>query len=103
MLNTSGIKPVDLKLLVKPDKVEERTAGGVFLPDAEVERKQWAAQKATIVDVGKSCFAEWIEKPQPGDRVVLSQYPGSKYKGDDGEMYWIITDEDIIAMIGEVS
>ena len=99
MTNNSGIKPVDLKLLVLPDKVEAKTAGGIFLPDAEIERKQWAAQKATIIDVGKSCFAEWIEKPQPGDRVVLAQYPGSKFQGEDGEMYWIINDDDIIGLL----
>jgi chaperonin GroES len=101
LLNTSGMIPVDLKALVKVDPPEEKLKSGLIIPESALEKQKYAAQKATIVAVGKSCFAEWIEKPAEGERVLIAQYSGALLKGADGQDYRIINDEDIIAVLQE--
>ena len=39
MTNESGITPLDVRVLVLPDPVEEKTKGGIFLPEAHQERE----------------------------------------------------------------
>lgn len=95
-LNRSGIVPKDQKCLVLPDPVEEK-AGSIILADETKEKLAWKRQKCTLIACGASAFAEWgDDKPQPGDRVFVAQYSGSKIETDAGETYWIINDEDII-------
>jgi len=101
MQNESGMIPVDTKALVRVDPVEVQTKGGIILPDTSKEKQKYAAQKATLVALGASCFAEWIEKPARGARVLIAQYSGALIKGADGEEYRIINDEDIIARLEE--
>jgi chaperonin GroES len=97
--NTSGITPLDLLALVLPDPVEEVTKGGIILPDAAQEREKYNTQKATLIALGKSCHVQWVEKPQPGDRILIAQYAGKMVKGDDGQDYRIVKEDDIIAML----
>ena len=101
-MNNSGIKPVDTKALVLPDVVEEKTAGGIIIPETAKDKQRYATQKASLIAIGQSCFAEWIEKPAVGSRVLISQYAGTIVKGDDGAEYRIINDEDICALLEEV-
>lgn len=97
--NNSGIQPLDVKCLVLPDPVEEKI-GSIILSDETKEKEEWKRQRCTLVAMGASAFAEWREdKPKPGDRVFLAQYAGSKIPGPNGEVYWIINDEDIIGAI----
>lgn len=98
-MNASGIVPVDVKVLVKPDVVEEKTAGGILLPDATKEQQKFATVRATLVAVGRSAFGEWLDRPKTGVRVVIAQYAGANIKGDDGEMYRICNDEDVISIL----
>jgi chaperonin GroES len=101
MENTSGIVPVDLRILVKPDAVEEKI-GNVFLPDQHKDKLKYAATKATVIAVGCNAYEKWGEearKPKPGDRVLFAQYTGAREKGRDGEDYVIMNDEDLLAVI----
>lgn len=101
-MNASGIIPLDVKVLVCPDVVQERTAGGVFLADTTREKEKYASVKATVTAVGASAFADWDSaepKPAPGDRVVIAQYAGINIKGDDAAEYRLCNDEDIIARL----
>lgn len=95
--NESGIKPLDTKLLVKMDQVEEITKGGIIIPATTTDKQKYAVQKATLVDMGMSCFCDWVEKPEIGARILIAQYAGSLIKGEDGQEYRIINDEDIVA------
>lgn len=97
--NTSGITPYDLLALVLPDPVEEVTKGGIYIPDAAQEREKYNTQKATLIALGKSCHVQWVEKPKPGDRVLISQYAGKMHKGKDGKDYRIIKEDDLIAAL----
>jgi chaperonin GroES len=104
MVNTSGLSPLDLRILVKPDAVEEVTVGGIIRPDIVKDKAKYAATKATIVAVGCNAFKEWgdtARKPAPGDRVLYAQYTGAREKGADGEDYCVMNDADLLAVIEE--
>lgn len=104
-MNDSGIVPLDVRVLVKPDPVEEKTAGGIWKPDTSQEREKYAGTKATLIAVGANAFAEWgfeARKPQPGDRVHFAQYSGSRIKGEDGEEYVILNDADLTSVLEAV-
>jgi co-chaperonin GroES (HSP10) len=57
-MNHSGIQPLDLRVLVLPDPVEVKTAGGIILPDQHKEREKYAMQHGTLVAVGENAWEE---------------------------------------------
>lgn len=101
MTNESGITPLDLVALVRPDAVESRTAGGIIIPENVQDKQKYHVQKATLIAAGKSCFAQWVEQPEPGSRVLIAQYAGTLIKGKDGEDYRVIRNEDLVALLEE--
>lgn len=101
-MNVSGLVPFDLRVLVKPDVMEEKTAGGIIRPDQVIDRAKYAATKATFIAAGENAFTEWgsdARKPQPGDRVLFAQFSGAREKGADGEDYVVMNDKDLLAVI----
>jgi len=104
--NKSGIQPMDLRVLVRPDKVEDKI-GSIFIPDSKKESDQFAQCKATIVAVGENAWEEAasrsaaFRKPMPGDRVLISKYGGITVTGSDGEDYRLLNDEDVTARLEE--
>lgn len=103
MNNPSGINPVDVKVLVKPDPVEEKTKGGIILADTTKDKTKYAGTEATLISAGPNAFAEWGSgnAPSPGDRVLFAQYSGARHKGQDGDDYIIMNDQDIISTLRE--
>jgi chaperonin GroES len=106
MTNASGIYPTEYKALVRPIKVEDKTKGGIILPDETKERDQFAQMQGVLIAVSPLAFtyadsAEWgdAEKPKPGDKVLFAKYAGAAVKGNDGESYRIINDKDISAVL----
>lgn len=110
-LNTSGIVPLDHRLLILPDPVEEKTKGGIILPDQETSKQKYAQTKATVVALGDMCWAEArydaarfevdATFPDVGDRVLVGRYTGDTHKGADGKDYTVLNDTDIIAFLGK--
>lgn len=107
MKNNSGIFPTEFKAVVRPVKVEEKTKGGIFLPDEHKEREQFAQMEGTLVAVSPHAFsyADWSGaeslKPRAGDRVLFAKYAGAMFKGNDGSEYRIINDKDISAVLSD--
>ncbi len=102
MQNTSGFVPMDLRVLVKPDPVEEKTAGGIIRPDSTIDKAKYIATKATFIACGENAFTEWGEtarKPKLGDRVLFAQYSGARERGADGQDYVLMFDKDLLAVI----
>lgn len=102
--NPSGIAPMDLRVLVLPDKPKDRSAGGILLPDQHVEREEWAVDKGVLVAVGENAWSEAARNqgfapPRVGDRVAFAKYAGRIMTGADGEKYRIMNDEDVIARL----
>lgn len=100
MTNASGIYPLDVKVLVKPDPVEEMTKGGIILADTTKEKSKYAATKGTLIAKGPNAFREWGENNAPidGARILHAQYAGARFKADDGEDYIVMNDEDVIGL-----
>lgn len=102
--NASGIHPLDLRVIVLPDAIEEKTAGGIILPEQHKEREKYAQIRGTLVAVGVNAWEEAASrstrftKPRPGDRVVISKYGGITIEGRDGREYRLLNDEDILGM-----
>ena len=76
-MNNSGIAALDLRVLVKPDDVERKTAGGIIIPESASEQKKFAMQKGTLIAVGENAWEEadtrspQFVKPKAGDRVLI--------------------------------
>ncbi len=106
MTNTSGVHPLDNRVLVKPDAVEKKTSGGIILPEDHTDKQQMAQIRATLVAAGVNAWAEALATspdfaaPQPGTRILISKYGGIQIDGDDGEKYRIMNDEDVTAVLG---
>jgi chaperonin GroES len=106
MTNPSGILPTEYKALVKPIKVDEKTKGGIILPDEHKDREQFAQMQGILIAVSPLAFtyadrSDWgdAERPKPGDRVMFAKFAGAAVKGKDGEDYRIINDKDISAVL----
>lgn len=105
-MNDSGIFPMEYNVLVKPKVVEERTKGGVYLPDENKEREQFAQTEGTLVAVSPGAFTFNYEgfpsdapRPAVGQRVMFSKYQATETKGQDGETYWLMKDKAVAAVL----
>lgn len=100
--NTSGFRPVEFKVLVRPDEVAEKTSGGVIIPDTEHERMGWAQTKGTIIAHGSKAFADFAEDRDAlvvGARIFFDKYTGIIFEGADGEEYRIIQDKEVAGIV----
>ncbi len=86
----------DDRVLVKPNAAEEKTAGGIIIPDTAKEKPQ----KGTVVAVGKGKYAEQTGNLIPmqvkeGDTVMYGKYGGTELT-IDGVDYLIMRSSDIL-------
>jgi len=98
-----GLTPIKYRVIVEPDKAESVSAGGIIIPENKQDRDQHAIMEGVIVAVSPMAFTwdEWPSndrKPEEGDRVVFARYSGSIIKGNDGEEYRVMNDDDIMAV-----
>jgi chaperonin GroES len=101
-INESGIIPTGGHILVIPDKVEEKTAGGLFIPNTTRDKEQAAATSGTVIAIGFSAWKD-IDDGTPwaivGDHINYAKYAGVVMKGKDGKFYTLINDNDILAVL----
>ena len=94
-----NIKPLGDRVLVKSIEEDEQIRGGIIIPDSAKEK----SQEAEVVALGtgkKTDAGEAIPfAVAVGDKVLVSQYGGSKVKYD-GVEYTVLREDDIIAVIG---
>lgn len=107
MKNTSQINPTEYKVLIAPIVVDEKTKGGIILPDEHKDREQFAQMQGTLIAVSPLAFTyadaeAWgkAQKPKPGDKVMFAKFAGAAIKGMDGKDYRLVNDKDIAAVIG---
>ena len=101
MENTSGLIPVEDKVLLLPDKVSDTAGMYLVKPDIVKAQEQMAQVRATLVAVGPNAFETWEAPiPKAGDRVYVCKYAGiDGIKGADGQVYKICDQQDITAII----
>jgi co-chaperonin GroES (HSP10) len=99
--NTSGVRPIRDRVLLLPDRVEEKTESGrIYKPQTSVEREEMRQIKATLIALGGDAFDAWKDTVlQAGDRVYVKVAAGIVHDGIDGKKYRIVNDVDIIAII----
>ena len=88
-----NIKPLQDRVLVAPVEAEQKTAGGIIIPDTAKEKPQ----KGTVVAAGPG------KKDEPmtvkvGDTVLYGKYSGTEFQLD-GETYLIMKESDIYAIM----
>ncbi|MFH1202347.1 MAG: co-chaperone GroES [Candidatus Omnitrophota bacterium] len=96
-----AIKPLGDRVLVRPLEAEDKTKGGIVLPDTAKEKPQEgeviAVGKGKVLDNGSIAALE----VKPGDKVLYGKYSGSEVTTKEGEEYLIMREEDILAIIGK--
>ena len=101
-INQSGIIPTGGHLLVVPEKVKEKTAGGIYIPETTREKEQQAAIIGLLIAVGSGAWAD-LDDGSPwakvGDKVIYARYAGFNVTGQDGEPYLLINDNDVLAVL----
>ena len=92
------IRPLHDRILLKRKTEEERTAGGLYIPDSAKER----ATQATVVAVGKGRILQdgtvVALKVKPGDTVLFGKYAGNEIKLDGAELM-LMREDEILAVI----
>jgi chaperonin GroES len=85
-----AIKPIGERVLIKIKSSEEKTAGGIVIPEAAQEK----TQEGIVVSVGESPDI----KVKKGDVVIYDKYAGTQIKIDDKD-HLILKAEEILAVI----
>ena len=92
-----NFRPLEDKVLVKPSQSEEKSSGGIYIPDSAqqkpIEGSVIAVGPGKVLDDGSR--AEMTVKA--GDKVVYSKYGGTELKLD-GEEYVILDEDQIYAI-----
>jgi chaperonin GroES len=92
------VVPLGDKVVVKRLEAEEKTAGGIVLPDAAREKPQ----EGRVLSVGDGkLLSDGSRAPhqvKEGDRILLSSWAGSEVVVDDEELL-IMSEEDILAVL----
>ena len=92
------IRPLQDRVIVKRIKEEEKTKGGLYIPDTAKEKPIEGIVVA--VGNGKASDDGSVRKPdvKEGDRVLFGKYSGTEVKVD-GEEHLILREDDILAVI----
>jgi chaperonin GroES len=92
------LKPLDNRVVVEQVEAEEKTKGGIFLPDAAKEKPQIgvviAAGPGKLLDDGKR-GAMSVAK---GDKVIYGKYMGNDVEVD-GKKYVILRESDLLGIV----
>jgi chaperonin GroES len=92
------VKPLQDRLVIKRIEEEEKTKGGIIIPDAAKEKPQ----EGRVVAVGDGKVLESGKKSplsvKPGDKILFGKYSGTEIK-IDGEEHLILREDDVLAII----
>ena len=94
----TNIKPLGTRVLVKRIEAEEQKSdGGIFLPDTAKEKPQEA--EVIALGTGKNDEGETVEfSVKVGDKVLISKYGGTEVKLD-GQECLILSESDILGIL----
>ena len=83
-----AFQPINGRILVRPLEAEDKTAGGIYLPDTAREK----LQEGEIIAVAKDATDEVVA----GDRVIYKELTGTEVK-IEGQDYILLTEDDLLA------
>lgn len=88
-----NLKPLADRVVIEPAQAEEKTSGGIIIPDTAKEKPQ----RGTVVAVGPGKKDEPMSVKE-GDKVLYGKYAGTEISVD-GNDYLILRETDILAVI----
>ncbi|UCG13733.1 MAG: co-chaperone GroES [Deltaproteobacteria bacterium] len=92
------LRPLQDRVIVKRIEEEEKTAGGIIIPDTAKEKPQ----QGKVIAVGKGKILQNGKVVAPtvgeGDRILFGRYAGTDIK-IDGEEHLIMREDDILAIV----
>ena len=97
-INVSTVKPLGDRVFVKVSASEEKTSGGILLPDTAKEKPQ-VGEVAAVGPGKRNDDGSYTElEVKVGDKVLYSKYAGTDIKlgGDD---YVLLSEKDILAAV----
>jgi chaperonin GroES len=98
MAKDIGVRPLHDRILVKRTSEDEKTAGGLYIPDTAKEKPQKgevvAAGKGRVLEDGKVLPLEI----KVGDKILFSKYAGTELKFN-GEEYLMMREEDVLGIV----
>lgn len=84
-------KPIGERVLIEPAAAEEKTAGGIIIPDTAKEKPK----RGTVIATGNDKLTFMVK---PGDTVLYGQYSGTEVK-IDGKDYLIMKENEILLIV----
>ncbi len=96
---TQTVRPLEDRILVRPEEGEETTVSGIVIPDTAKEKPQ----EGTVLAVGPGKRSDTSGERIPvdvkeGDRVIYSKYGGTEIKVA-GEELLILSARDVLAVV----
>ena len=96
-----NLKPLDDRIVVKPNEAEERTASGLVIPDTAKEKPQQGSVLAVGPGQLRRASGELIPLDiKVGDTVLYSKYGGTEVTVD-GDDLLVLTSRDVLAIVGK--
>ena len=89
-----NIKPLADRVLIAPEKAEEKTVGGIIIPDTAKEKPL----QGEVLAVGNGTKDEEMVLKK-GDTVLYGKYSGTEIELDN-EKYLIMRQSDVLAVLG---
>ena len=105
--NTSGIVPMQYKVLVRVEEAPEKTKGGLIIPDTSKDSMQFEVTRGQIVAVGPAAFTDEDQYPantpvpQLGDFIWFDKHSGTQMRDKtiDRVLWRVIEDTDITGLV----
>lgn len=93
------LQPLADRVVVEPLDADEKTAGGIYIPETAKEKPQ----QGKVLAVGKGKVLENGQTATPevkvGDLVLYGKYSGTEIKANDGTSIFIIKEDEILAIV----
>ena len=87
----AAIKPIGERILIKPIESEERTKGGIYIPESAKENKK----QGEIIETGKKADELGLKK---GDRIIYGGYSHEEIE-INGDKFIILELKDVLAKV----
>jgi len=99
-MNIKELKPLGDRVLIKPLVEEEKSKGGILLPDTVSKEKPQAGEILAVGPGATNKDGKIVPMTvKKGDKVVYAKYSGTDIKDDDDEDYLILSEKDILAIV----
>ena len=93
------VKPLGDRIVVRREEAEDKSAGGILLPDAAKNKPQ----RGTVLAVGTGKMLKDGRRRPPqvkvDDKVLFTNWAGDEYKGGGGDNILLMREEDVLAVL----